>query len=168
MTGGFSWSKTNGTKREETEQGALLFFQPFWQEQRWQISFIVSTNASIGCIESCVEKEYQISRVSLWMKCWDWLVMSAMSTEMEKMKCRAHICIIGWVSVFQFSSVARSCLTLCDPMNRSTPGLPVHHQLPEFTQTHVHWVDDAIQPSHCLLSPSPPALNLSQHQGLFQ
>ena len=57
---------------------------------------------------------------------------------------------------------------LCDPMECSTPGLPVHHQLPELTQTHVHWVGDAIQPSHPLSSPSPPALNLSQHQGLFQ
>ena len=63
----------------------------------------------------------------------------------------------------QFSSVAQSCPTLCDPMNRSTPGLPVHHQLPESTQSHVHRVDDAIQPSHPLSSPSPPALNLSQH-----
>ena len=62
----------------------------------------------------------------------------------------------------QFSSVAQSCPTLCDPMNCSTPGLPVHHQLPEFTQTHVHWVGNAIQPSSCPLSaPSPPALNLS-------
>src|SRR5574337_576744 len=65
----------------------------------------------------------------------------------------------------QFSSVAQLCLTLCDPMNRSTPGLPVHHQLPESTQTSVHRVSDAIQPSHALSSPSP-ALNLSQHQGL--
>ena len=69
--------------------------------------------------------------------------------------------------MFQFSSVAQLCLTLCDPMNCSTTGLPVHHQLPEFTQTHVHQVGDAIQPSNPLLSPSPPALNLSQHQGLF-
>ena len=61
----------------------------------------------------------------------------------------------------QFSSVAQSCPTLCDPMNHSTPGLPVHHQLPESTQTHVHRVSDAIQPSHPLSSPSPPALNLS-------
>ena len=68
----------------------------------------------------------------------------------------------------QFSSVAQSCLTLCDPMNRSTPGLPVHHQLLEFTQTHVHLVGDAIQPSHPVSSPSPPAPNPSQHQGLFQ
>ena len=67
-----------------------------------------------------------------------------------------------------FSSVAQSCPTLCDPMNRSTPGLPVHHQLPEFTQTHVHRVSDAIQSSHPRLSPSPPAPNPSQHQGLFQ
>ena len=71
-------------------------------------------------------------------------------------------------ALFQFSSVTRSCLTFCKPMNRSMPGLPVHHQLPEFTQTHVHQVSDAIQPSHPLLSPSPPAPNPSQHQGLFQ
>ena len=68
----------------------------------------------------------------------------------------------------RFSSVTQSCLTLCDSMNRSTSGLPVHHQLPEFTQTHVHRVGDAIQPSHPLSSPSPPALNLFQHQGLFK
>ena len=68
----------------------------------------------------------------------------------------------------QIRSVAQSCPTLCDPMNHSTPGLPVHHQLPEFTQTHVHWVSDAIQPPHPLSSPSPPAPNPSQHQSLFQ
>ena len=68
----------------------------------------------------------------------------------------------------QSSSVAQSCPTLCDPMNRSTPGLPVHYQLPELTQTHIHRVGDAIQPSHPLSSPSPPAPNPSQHQGLFQ
>ena len=68
----------------------------------------------------------------------------------------------------QFSSVAQSCPTLWDPMNRSTPGLPVHHQLPEFTQTHIHRVSDAIQPSHPLPSPSPLAPNPSQHQSLFQ
>ena len=68
----------------------------------------------------------------------------------------------------QFCSVTQSCQTLCDPMNHSTPGLPVHHQLPEFTQTHVHRVSDAIQPSHPLSSPSPPAPNPSQHQSLSQ
>ena len=68
----------------------------------------------------------------------------------------------------QFSSATQSCPTLCDPMNHSTSGLPVHHQLPEFTQTHVYRVSDAIQPSHPLSSPSPPAPNPSQHQSLFQ
>ena len=73
-----------------------------------------------------------------------------------------------WVSLVQFSSVTQSCPTLCDPMNCSTPGLPVHHQLPEFTETHVHRVSDAIQTSHPLSSPSPPTPNPSQHQSLFQ
>ena len=68
----------------------------------------------------------------------------------------------------QIRSVAQSCPTLCNPMNHSTPGLPVHHQLSEFTQTHVHRISDAIQPSHPLSSPSPPAPNPSQHQSLFQ
>ena len=72
-----------------------------------------------------------------------------------------------WVSV-QFSSVAQSCPTLCDPMDHSMPGLPVHHQLLDSTQTHVHWVGDAIQASHPLSFPSPPAVSLSQHQGLFK
>ena len=69
---------------------------------------------------------------------------------------------------FQFNSVTRSYLTLCDPMDCSTPGFPVHHQLLEPAQTHIHWGSDAIQPSHPLLSPSPPAFNFSKHQGLFQ
>ena len=68
----------------------------------------------------------------------------------------------------QFSSVAQSCPTLCDPMDYSTSGFPVHRQLPELAQTHTHWVSDAIQPSHPLSPPSALALNLSQHQGLFQ
>ena len=67
-----------------------------------------------------------------------------------------------------FSSVTQSCPALCDPMDHSTPGFPIHHQLLELAQTHVHWVSDAIQPSHPLSSPSPPAFNLSQHQSLFQ
>ena len=69
--------------------------------------------------------------------------------------------------LLQFSSVTQSCPTLCDPMNHSRPGFPVHHQLPGFTQTHAHWVGDAIQPSHPLSFPSPPIFNLSQHQGFF-
>ena len=73
----------------------------------------------------------------------------------------------GYIRLVQFSSIVQLCPTLCNPMNHSTPGLPVHHQLPESTQTHVHWISDAIQPSHPRLSPSP-AFNLSQHHGLFQ
>ena len=73
----------------------------------------------------------------------------------------------GGASVQSVSSVAHSCPTPCNPMDCITPGLPVHHQLPGLAQTHVHWVSDAIQPSHPLLSPSPPAFNLSEHQGLF-
>ena len=73
------------------------------------------------------------------------------------------------LELVQFSSVqSLSCVWLCNPMNHSTPGRPVHHQLLEFTQTHVHWVGDAIQPSHPLLSPSPPVPNPSQHQGLLK
>ena len=79
---------------------------------------------------------------------------------------RAHGCTAKKKKIVQFSSVAQSCATLCDPW--TTAGLPVHHQLPVSTHTHVHWVSDAIQPSHPLSSPSPAALNLSQHQGLFK
>ena len=71
-------------------------------------------------------------------------------------------------SILQFSSIAQSCLTLCNPIDCSTPGFPVHHQLPDLAQIHAHWVGDAIQASHPLSSPPPPAFNLSQHQSLFQ
>ena len=92
-----------------------------------------------------------------------------MSVNTKKLKGAKQINVFNTIAQFsQFSSVAQLCPTLFDPMNRSTPGLAVHHQLPEFTQTHVHQVSDAIQPSHPLSSPSPPAPNPSQHQGLFQ
>ena len=84
------------------------------------------------------------------------------------LQCWAGLCHTITRISHQFSSVTQPCLTLCDPMDCSTPGLPVHHQLPEFTQLHVHWVGHATQPSHALPSPSPPALNPSQHQGLCQ
>ena len=87
-----------------------------------------------------------------------------------KIKSKLHIQLAHnmFIDINQFSSVSQSCPTLCDPMNRGMPGLPVHHQLQEITQTHVHRVSDAIQPSHPLSSPSPPAPNPSQHQSLFQ
>ena len=94
-----------------------------------------------------------------------WCVCACVVVCEDRMPLWAYQTGCPWV---QFSSVAQSCPTLRDPKDHSTPGLPVHHQLPEFTQTHVHWVGDAIQPSHPLPSPSPPALNACQHQGLFQ
>ena len=92
-------------------------------------------------------------------KCLTWVIETTT---------KARLSIRTYPHLFQFSSVTQSCLTLCDSMDCSTPGFPVHHQHPESTQTHVHRVGDAIQPSHPLSSPSPPALNLSQHQGLFK
>ena len=91
-----------------------------------------------------------------------------MSWGFNSCKCAQELVVMGicFQSV-QFSSVSQSCPTLFDPMNRSMPGLPVHHQLPEFTQTHVHWVGDAIQSSHSLSSPSPPAFNPSPASGSF-
>ena len=89
----------------------------------------------------------------------------------RKFQKNIYFCFIDYAKAFDcvlFSSVQSFSPTLCDPMNHSTPGLPVHYQLPESTQTHVHRVSDAIQPSHPLSSPFPPALNLSQHQSLFQ
>ena len=113
------------------------------------------------------EKEHELSS-SNW---WELLV---------KLPCKHWVCAFvakergkdnracGRQNSQLFSSLTQSCPTLWDPMNCSTPGLPVHHQLPNFTQTHAHRVGDAIQPFHPLLSPSPPAHNPSQHQGLFQ
>ena len=92
---------------------------------------------------------------------------SPSSTESKHLFFISVSLLLSHLSV-QVSSIAQSCPTLCNPMNCSTPGLPVHHQLPEFTQTHVHRVGDAIQPSHPLSSPSPPASNPSQHQSLLQ
>ena len=98
--------------------------------------------------------------------------VSLLSTNYLKKKCKKTVLFTKLPKAMkyfsQFSSISQSCLTLCNPMDCSTPGLPVHHQLLELTQTHVHWVGDAIQPSHPLSSPSPPAFNLSQHQGLFK
>ena len=90
------------------------------------------------------------------------LKYSGLKNSMDYTVCNFHF------SSVQFSSVVQSCPTLCQPMDCSTPGLPVYHQFPKLTQTHVHWVSDALQPSHPLLSPSPPAFNLSQYQGLFK
>ena len=97
-----------------------------------------------------------------------WLYFIIIAHEItKKSKCWIWFHILKEASDWAFISVDQSCPTLCDPMNHSSPGLPVHHQLPEFTQAHFHWGGDVIKPSHPLLPPSPPALNLSWHQGLF-
>ena len=121
----------------------------------------------IGIILNCQNFQF--------LKIWEIVWMCADSLDSKAPLTEDHLGLIkltGSHSIrfktFMFSSVAQSCPTLCDPMNCSTPGLPAHHQLLEFTQTHVHWVGDAIQPSHLLSSPSPPALNLFQHQGVFK
>ena len=98
--------------------------------------------------------ESEEEQKSLFMRVKEWKI--CLTTQHSKLRSRHPVL---------FSSVTQLCPTLCDPMNHSMPGLPVHHQLPESTQTHVHWINDAIQPSYPLSSPSPPALNPSQHQG---
>ena len=102
------------------------------------------------------------------LKSWVGLPPWSFKHQVHSYLCTSIFKLNFCISSVQFSSVAQSCLTLCNPMNRSMPGLPVYHQLPDFTQTHAHRVSDAIQPSHPLSSPSPPAPNPSQHQGLFQ
>jgi len=94
---------------------------------------------------------------------WFPFLLTGLTSQLSKWPSR-----VFFYTTIQFSSVTQSWPTLCNPMNYSAPGLPVHHQLLESTQTHVHWVGDAIQTSHPLSSPSPPSLNLSQHQGLLQ
>ena len=127
----------------------------------WALCFVTLTSVSafVPCFDHCSFEvvwnleswNFQLCPFSrlFWQIKLQWSIIS-------------HICSVN------FSSVAQMCLILCDPMNHSTPGLPVHHQLPEFTQTHVHRISDAIQPSHPLSSSSPPAPNPSQHQSLFQ
>ena len=108
-------------------------------------------------LDQSVKKKSYLGINHLTCKLQQFILMFRYSNQINQM-----------IHMNQIRSVAQSCPTLCDPMNPSTPSLPVHHQLPEFTETHVHQVSDAIQPSHPLSSPSPPAPNPSQHQSLFQ
>ena len=103
------------------------------------------------------------------MQCLGWSSHFIFSCTWAGIYISSSLTLKFWTqSEFKFSSVTHSCLTLCEPMDWSTPGSPVHHQLPGLTQTHVHWVGDAIQSSHPLSFTFPPAFNLSQHQGLFK
>ena len=128
----------------------------------------------------CNPTDYTVHGI-LQAKTLEWVAIlfsrgSSWPRDWTQVSCIAGRSFTSWATLgglwqpssVQFSSVAQLCPTFCNPMNRSTPGLPVHHQLPEFTQTHVHQVSDAIQPSHPLSSPFSPAPNPSQHQSLFQ
>ena len=145
----------------------LLFFClfVFWPRGMWDLSSPTRDQTltpcigrwSLNCWAAWEVSRYLISKINL----------VCLEVTLRKMQTFSFNSCICFGSV-QFSSVAQSCLILCDPKNRSTPGPPVHHQLLEFTQTRVHQVRDAIQPSHPRSSPSPPAPNPSQHQSLFQ
>ena len=138
----------------------------------WDQYFVLGSSSPYEVIRKCFHFRYFI----FWDKKISWGQESYLSTISFKafILIQFHVlnccCLLdsSFISRYQFSSVTHLCPTCCDSMNCSTPDLPVHHQLPESSQTHVHWVSDAIQSSHPLLSPSPPALNLSHHQGLFK
>ena len=143
------------------------------QRMRWLDGITDSMDVSLNELRELVmDREawcaaiHGVSKSRTWLS--DWTELNWTELNPLHLLCSLYILHDYLGSSVQFSSVAQSCPTLCDPTNRSTPGLPVHHQLPEFTQTHVHRVSDAMQPSHPLSSPSPPAPNTSQHQSLFQ
>ena len=123
------------------------------------------TSASVRCLRACVRSCF--SHVGLSVTACTTALQAPLSIGLSQHEYWNGLPFMFEMSV-QFSSVAQSCLTPCNPMDYSRPGLPVHLQLPEFTQTHVHWVSDDIQPSNPLLFPSPPAFDLSQHQSLFK
>ena len=141
-----------------------------------RIFFIRCRSCHFPALNSSVTFHYppsEIQTLHCGLDRWCGITLRSVASGARQPGFMLHVLVLGFVVHFltlclQFSSVAQPCPTLSDPMNRSMPGLPVHHHLPEFTQTHVHRVCDAIQPSHPLSSPSPPAPNLSQHQSLFQ
>ena len=150
LGGSFGWGKSTKLGTFTVHWGNFLPFRFLNKELRKMLPFTVWLSENL-CQQTLT---WYISSVGLCPKCPVYSVILAVTLPA---KC-----------YYQFRSAAQSCPTPCDPINRSTPGLPVHHQLPESTQTHVHRVSDAIQPSYPLSSPSPPAPNPSQHQGLFQ
>ena len=133
--------------------------------------WLVFCNYGFQPVCPLMEKDKRLMEASYWERLTEGETGSCSDGWAMLSKSLIQFSLYGWSCVpsllFQFSSVTQLCPTLCNPIDCSKPGLPVHHQFPEFTQTHAHWVGDAIQPSHPLSS-SSPAFNLSQHQGLFQ
>ena len=149
-----------------------------WQRMRWLDGITDSMDVSVSELQELVTNTeawhaaiHGVAKGRIRVSEWTELNWTELKIKSHCFHCFAIYFLwsdgTGCHSV-QFSLDTQSCRTLCYPMDCSTPGLPVHHQLPEFTQTHAHWVSDAIQPSHLQLTPSPPALSLSQHQGLFK
>ena len=132
-----------------------------------RLSKCTSFECPVSCIKLGLETYFTYDNIHVSMVFSQTIPPSPSSTESKSLFFISVSLLLSHISL-QFRSVAQSCPTRCNPMNCSTPGLPVHHQFPEFTQIHVHRVGDAIQPSHPLSSPSPPAPNPSQHQSLFQ
>ena len=154
-------------------------FLVFWGQLLHVWHFTHTTHKQFWDTRSASQNSVQLNPT----QCWHCLPVNSITSYktsvlldcLSSFICLFHVQVVTYTPDLlvthcsvQFSPVAQLCLSLWDPMDCSTPGLPVHHQFQEFTQTHVHWVSDAIQPSHPLWSPSPPTFNLSQHQGLFQ
>ena len=143
----------NQTERNLTCQDCKLY--------TWLNSSLFNSNHSYVILHKCSGVWLPIYQNRPWELSPDMhTLLTVLNTIWKRSKC--------FIGLFQFSSVVQLCPTFCDPMDCSTPGLLVHHQLPELAQTHLHWVGGAIQPSHPLSSPSPPAFSLSQHQSLFK
>ena len=160
-----AWGEHKARQRRVCKRGSTLPVKLFLKLKTMIWGKITTTNKRVGKY-----KFHWAKNKDCW---WKWTCQSFQLSYPPVSATRPPICAIdkqffSTVCVVQFSSVAQLCPSLCDPMDCSTPGLPVCQQLPEPTQTHVHWVSNAIQPSHPLLSPSSPAFNLSQHQGLFK
>ena len=153
-----------GRRREEEREKELLSFSSAgFALSRFEIAVGFGV-PQLRTLPPCPSSPFSHQPCVARLLCLSLPLLPALNVSHSRVNLSSH----HQFSSVQFSSVTQSCLTLCDPMNRSTPSLPVHHRLPEFTQTRVHRVSDAIQPSHPLSSPSSPAPNPSQHQSLFQ